>query len=142
MRTIPARKEEMQSKWFVVDARDKVLGRLATKVASIIRGKHNPYYTPHLAAGDFVVVVNADKIIMTGNKAQQKVYTRYTGYHSGLRTTTFKTMMEKKPDYIIRHAVEGMLPKNRLGRKLDKRLFVYAGSTHPHQAQKPEPLEI
>jgi len=124
------------------DASDKVLGRIATEIARIIRGKHKPSYTPHLATGDCVIVINASKVRLTGNKADQKEYTRFTGYHSGLRTTAYRDAMEKNPEFVIEHAVKGMLPKNRLGRKLNKRLFVYAGDKHPHQAQKSKLLEL
>ncbi len=142
MKTIPARQHELNPKWYIVDAQDQVLGRLATKVASVIRGKHRPGYTPHLPAGDCVIVLNANKVKLTGKKAEEKIYDRYSGYIGGRTVISYRRMLAEKPEYIISHAVKGMLPKNRLGRKLNKRLFVYAGNEHPHMAQKPEPLEL
>jgi large subunit ribosomal protein L13 len=142
IRTEPAKEREIESKWYVVDATDQVLGRLATKVAAIIRGKHKPDFTPHLITGDFVVVLNADKVTISGNKALSKEYKRFSGYRDGLTLTTYEKMMEKKPEYAVQHAVKGMLPKNRLGRKMVKRLFVYTGDEHPHSAQKPEKIEL
>jgi large subunit ribosomal protein L13 len=126
----------------VIDAADQVLGRLASQVAYRIRGKHNPLYTPHVDTGDWVVVINADKIRLTGNKLDQKTYYRHSGYVGSLKSQTAGEMLEKKPEEIIRKAVQGMLPKNRLGRKLNRKLFVYAGDQHPHAAQKPEPVDI
>lgn len=142
MKTIPAKKEELNPKWFVVDASGKVLGRLACEVAKVIRGKHKPNYTPHLATGDCVIVINSDKVKLTGNKETQKYYTRYSGYRGGLKVLSYQQMMKRDPGFIIKHAVKGMLPKNRLGRALNKRLFVYADGKHPHIAQNPEPLNI
>ncbi len=142
MKTIPARHSELEPKWFVVDASDKVLGRLATKIASIIRGKHRAEYTPHLPAGDCVIVLNANKIKITGKKSEHKIYDRYSGYPSGRKVIPYKRMLATKPEYIVEHAVYGMLPKNRLGRVLKKRLFVYGGVAHPHKAQNPELLQI
>ncbi len=142
MKTFMAKKGEIERKWYVVDASDKIVGRLATKIATILRGKHKPVYTPHVDTGDFVVVVNAEKIKFTGNKLDQKMYYRHTGYIGGLKERTAKEMLEKNPEEIIRHAVKGMLPKGRLGRKLLKKLKIYRGSNHPHEAQQPEKLEI
>ena len=142
MKTFMAKKEEIEKKWYIVDASDKVVGRLATKIATILRGKHKPIYTPHVDTGDFVIVVNAGKVKFTGNKLNKKKYYKHTGYMGGLKETTAKEMLEKKPEEVIRHAVKGMLPKNRLGRKLLKKLKIYRGEEHPHQAQQPEKLEI
>ena len=142
MKTYMAKKGEVERKWYVVDASDKIVGRLATKIATILRGKHKPVYTPHVDTGDFVIVVNAEKIKFTGTKLEKKIYYRHTGYIGGLKETSAKKMLEKKPEEIIRLAVKGMLPKGRLGRKLLKKLKVYRGAEHPHQAQQPEKLEI
>jgi large subunit ribosomal protein L13 len=133
---------EIQHDWQLVDAQGHVLGRLATHVATLLRGKHKPTFTPHLEMGDFVIVVNAEKIELTGRKAMQKVYYRHSGYPGGLKTTPYKVMLAKHPDRIIRFAVKGMLPKTRLGRHLLKRLHIYAGSSHPHEAQQPKRYEI
>lgn len=137
-----AKTEDNPGKWFVVDADSMTLGRLATAVASRIRGKHNPMFTPHADTGDWVIVVNADKIRLTGRKWDQKCYYRHSGYIGGLKTITARKLMEKRPEDLVRNAVRGMLPKNRLGRQLNKKLKVYAGPDHPHEAQKPESLEI
>jgi large subunit ribosomal protein L13 len=126
----------------VVDATGQTVGRLATQVASVLRGKHKPDYTPHQAGGDFVIIVNAEKVVFSGNKLDQKVYTRYTGYQGGLKSTTAREMLDKHPERVLERAVWGMLPKNRLGRKLIRRLKVYAGEAHPHAAQVPAPMEI
>lgn len=128
--------------WVIVDAAGQTVGRLATQLASVLRGKHKPDFTPNQAGGDFVIVVNAEKVVFSGRKLDQKVYTRYTGYQGGLKTTTARVMLEKAPERVLEHAVWGMLPKNRLGRKLIRRLKVYAGANHPHAAQVPTPLEI
>ena len=136
------RTEDADRKWFVVDATDKVLGRLATKVANVIRGKHKAIFTPNMDTGDFVVVINADKVKMTGKRELQKTYFRHSGYPGGAKTTTFAQLMTKKPEAVIEKAVKGMLPKNRLGRKLFTKLKVYAGNEHPHTAQQPETLSI
>jgi large subunit ribosomal protein L13 len=128
--------------WVVVDATGQTVGRLATQVASVLRGKHKPDYTPHQAGGDFVIIVNAEKVVFSGNKLDQKVYTRYTGYQGGLKSTTAREMLDKHPERVLERAVWGMLPKNRLGRKLIRRLKVYAGEAHPHAAQVPAPMEI
>jgi large subunit ribosomal protein L13 len=140
--TYSAKRSDNKEKWCVVDAKDKVLGRLASEVAARIRGKHNPLFTPHADTGDWVIVVNADKIKLTGNKWDQKTYYRHSGYTGSLKSTTAKELMEKKPEELVIKAVRGMLPKNRLGRKLNTKLFVYAGSEHPHAAQQPETFEI
>ncbi|PQP34276.1 50S ribosomal protein L13 [Desulfobacteraceae bacterium SEEP-SAG9] len=129
-------------KWWVVDAQGAVLGRLASSIASRLRGKHNPLYTPHVDTGDWVIVVNAEKLVLTGRKLEQKKYYRHSGYIGGLKTITAKKLMEKRPEDLVRFAVKGMLPKNRLGRKLFKKLKVYSGDQHPHVAQQPEVLEI
>ncbi|MFQ6039974.1 MAG: 50S ribosomal protein L13 [Candidatus Poribacteria bacterium] len=127
-------------KWYIVDANGKTLGRLATQVAMVLRGKHQPTYTPHVDMGNRVVVINAEKVVVTGKKYEQKRYYRHSGYPGGLREKTFKEMIQHKPEQIIHHAVRGMLPQNRLGRKLRGKLKVYSGPEHPHQAQKPQPL--
>lgn len=140
--TYSAKRSDNKENWLVVDAKDKVLGRLASQVAYRIRGKHNPLYTPHVDTGDWVIVINADKIRLTGNKLEQKNYYRHSGYIGGIRSNTAKELLEKKPEEIIIKAVRGMLPKNRLGRKLGRKLFVYTGDQHPHAAQKPDVVEI
>lgn len=134
--------EDANRKWYVIDAKDLVLGRLATKVASVIRGKHKPVFTPNMDTGDFVIVVNADKVKMTGKRELQKTYFSHSGYPGGVRIRTFSEMMTKHPERVIEYAVKGMLPKNRLGRKLIKKLKVYAGEEHPHAAQNPETLSL
>lgn len=133
---------DIERDWFVVDATDQTLGRLASDIAIILRGKHKPTYAPHMDGGDFVVVINADKVAVTGNKSLQKRYYRHSGYPGGLRELSFEQMREKFPDRIIEGAVKGMLPKNKLGRKMLTKLKVYAGPEHPHGAQRPQPLEI
>jgi large subunit ribosomal protein L13 len=140
--TYSAKASDNQEKWVVVDAEDAVLGRLATVVASRLRGKHNPMFTPHADTGDWVVVINAEKIRLSGRKLDQKKYYRHSGYIGGLKTITAKNLLQKRPEDVLRFAVKGMLPKNRLGRKLFKKLKVYAGDQHPHEAQQPETLEI
>ncbi len=139
--TYSAKKSDNKGKWWFVDAKGEVLGRLATRIASRLRGKHNPLFTPHVDTGDWVVVVNADKIVLTGKKMEKKKYYRHSGYIGSLKTTTAKELIEKSPEDLIRFAVKGMLPKNRLGRKLFKKLKVYAGDKHPHDAQMPEIME-
>ena len=140
MKTYSVKAGEIERRWFVVDAEGKVLGRIATEVARILRGKHKPTYTPHLDTGDFVVVVNADKVQLTGNKADQKTYFKHTGYMGHERFIPFKEMLAKRPERIIELAVKGMLPKGALGRQMRKKLKVYAGAEHPHVAQDPQPL--
>ncbi len=142
MKTESAKAEKVERRWWIVDAEDVVLGRMATKVATVLRGKHKAIFTPHVDTGDFVVVVNADKVKLTGGKGEQKIYWRYTGYMGGERSTSLKRQREEHPDRIITHAVKGMLPKGPLGRKMLKKLKVYGGSAHPHAAQKPEALKI
>ena len=140
--TYSAKRSDNKENWYVIDAKDKVLGRLASRVAYRIRGKNNPLFSPHVDTGDWVIIINADKIRMTGNKLDQKKYYRHSGYIGGLTTETAKELLNKKPEEIIKKAVRGMLPKNRLGRKLGRKLFVYAGDQHPHAAQKPDAVEI
>ena len=136
------KKEEVVRNWYVIDAEGINLGRLATKVATVLRGKHKPTYTPHVDCGDNVVVINAEKVNLTGNKLNDKIYYNHSGYTGGLRERTAKEMIEKYPVEMIERAVKGMLPKTRLGRQMYKKLFVYAGSEHPHAAQKPEVMEV
>lgn len=141
-RTVMAKKEEVQLQWFVVDASDKILGRLASEIAKILRGKHTPKFTPHVDCGGGVIVVNADKVRVTGNKEAQKVYRRHTGRPGGLKETTYRTMKERKPEYIIEHAVKGMVPRTRLGRKQMTRLRVCAGTKHGMEAQQPITVNV
>ncbi len=143
MKTPSAKKEEVEQAWFVADAEGKVLGRLASEVAKILRGKHKPMFTPHVDTGDHVVIINADKIMVKGaNKPEQKVYTRYSGYPGGLKRQTFADAMEKRPTFVLEHAIKGMLPHNKLGRQMIKKLRIYAGAEHPHEAQNPQPLNV
>ena len=135
-------KADIERKWYVVDASGKTLGRLASEVAKILSGKNKPSYTQFLDTGDYVIVVNAEKIVVTGKKLEQKVYTHHTGYIGGLKETTLKRMLETKPENVIKHAVKGMLPKNTLGRSMMRKLHVYAGAENKNEAQKPEVLEI
>jgi large subunit ribosomal protein L13 len=140
--TASAKNSDNPGKWYVIDAQDAVLGRLATKVATHLRGKHNPLFTPHADMGDWVVVINADKVALTGRKWDQKLYHRHSGYIGGLTTINARKLKEKRPEDLVRFAVRGMLPKNRLGRKLFKKLKVYVGNAHPHEAQQPETLSL
>ena len=140
--TYSAKQSDIKEKWIIVDAKGAVLGRLASNIAARLRGKHNPLFTPHVDSGDWVVVVNADKIVLTGRKWRQKLYYRHSGYIGGLKMITAQKLMEKRPEDLVRFAVKGMLPKNRLGRKLFKKLKVYAGDQHPHAAQQPEALAL
>lgn len=140
--TSSAKSSDNPQKWYVVDANGAVLGRLATQVAHRLRGKHNPKFTPHADTGDWVIVVNAEKITLTGRKMDQKMYYRHSGYIGGLKQITAKELLAKKPEELVRSAVKGMLPKNKLGRRLFKKLKVYAGQTHPHEAQKPEIIQF
>ena len=142
MKTYTPKLTEIERRWWVVDAEGKVLGRLASEIAQVLRGKHKPMFTPHLDTGDFVVVINAEKVRLTGNKAEQKAYFRHSGYMGGERFIPFKDMIEKHPDRVIDLAVKGMLPKNNLGRLMRRKLKAYAGPIHPHEAQQPQPLEI
>lgn len=132
---------DIQREWWVVDAQGQTLGRLATRIAEVLRGKHKPTFAPHMDMGDFVIVINADKIHVTGRRLDQKMYYRHSGYPGGLRSLTLRQMLEKHPERAIQFAVKGMLPKNRLGRAIFKKLKVYAGDTHPHEAQNPKPFE-
>ena len=142
MNTYMAKAEDVQRKWYVVDAEGVVLGRLASQVASILRGKHKPTYTPPVDTGDYVIVLNADKIVLTGKKLDQKVYYHHTGFPGGLKETVYRRLLAEKPEFAIQHAIVGMLPKGPLGRKMAKKLKVYAGSEHEHAAQQPETLVI
>jgi large subunit ribosomal protein L13 len=142
MKTFVAKEHEIEKNWHLVDASDKVLGRLATEIATILRGKKKPIFTPHMDAGDYVVVVNAEKVVLTGDKLEKKTYYRHSGYVGGLKKTTAEEMLEKKPENLIKLAVRGMLPKTSLGRRQLTKLKVYTGPDHPHQAQKPVKLEI
>ncbi len=142
MKTFSAKASDVQRDWYLVDASGKTLGRLASEIARRLRGKHKPEYTPHVDTGDYIVVVNAEKIHVTGRKATDKVYYHHTGYVGHLKSITFEKLIEKAPERALEHAVKGMLPKNRLGRAMFKKLKVYAGTEHQHQAQQPKPLEI
>jgi len=142
MRTFMQRKEDVQRDWYLVDATGKTLGRLASEIAKILMGKHKPTYTPHVDGGDFVVVVNAEKIHVTGKKLDRKIYYKHTLYPGGLKETPLRKMLQEKPEEVIRLAVRGMLPKNRLRDRRMKRLKVYAGPEHPHKAQNPKPIEL
>ena len=142
MSTPMPKENEIERKWYVVDAEDKVLGRLATRIATILRGKHKPIFTPHLDVGDHVVVLNAEKVHLTGRKLQNKQYRWHTGYIGGLREVSAEKMLRTHPERVIEWAVQGMLPKNRLGRAMAKKLQVYRGAAHPHQAQQPQVLEV
>lgn len=142
MKTTMAKANEVDRKWYVIDAEDKVLGRLATEVANILRGKNKPIYTPHVDTGDFVIVINAEKVKMTGTKWDDKIHASHTGYPGGRREVVYKEIREKHPERIIEYAVKGMLPKSRLGRSMFGKLKVYAGPNHPHEAQKPEVYEV
>lgn len=140
--TYSAKRSDNEEKWYVVDAQGQILGRLASAIAARIRGKHNPMYTPHADTGDWIVVINADKIVVTGKKLKDKLYYRHSGYMGGLTTTSAGDLLKKRPEDVLRFAVKGMLPKNRLGSELNKKLRVYAGPDHPHAAQQPETLEL
>ena len=142
MKTISMRAEDVQRSWYVVDAENQTLGRLATEVARRLRGKHKAEYTPHVDTGDYIVVINADKIRVTGNKTTDKMYYRHSGYPGGIKSVSFEKLRDTYPDRIIEKAVKGMLPRNPLGRSMLRKLKVYAGSEHPHSAQQPELLEI
>jgi large subunit ribosomal protein L13 len=139
-KTYSAKSEELEKKWYVVDAEGQTLGRLATQIAVIMRGKHKPIYTPHIDSGDNVIVINAEKIKVSGKKYDQKLYRHHTGYMGGLKTFTFRQMMQRRPERIIEIAVTGMIPHNRLGRRQARKLHVYVGTQHPHQAQAPVPM--
>ena len=142
MRTFSPKPGDLTRQWFVIDATDVVLGRLATQIATLLRGKHKPIFAPHVDAGDYVIVVNAGKVALTGNKRRDKLAYRHSGYPGGLRAVSYEELLSKRPDRAVKLAVKGMLPHNRLGRKVTKKLKVYAGPEHPHTAQQPEPFEI
>jgi large subunit ribosomal protein L13 len=142
MKTYSAKKEDITQEWYLVDAQDRILGRIATQIANILRGKNKPVFTPYADAGDFVIVTNAEKVRLTGNKLEKKCYYRHTGYPGGLKTRTAQEVLTKRPEDLILLAVKGMLPKNRLGRKLIKKLKIYAGNVHPHEAQQPKILQL
>ena len=138
MKSYIAKPAEVERKWYVIDAEDKTLGKIASEVASTLRGKKKPIYTPHVDTGDYVIVINAEKVRVTGKKEEQKIYKSHSGYPGGLKETTLRELRAKKPEEIIRHAVKGMMPKGKLGRQMFKKLKVYAGPEHPHTAQNPE----
>lgn len=142
VKTYSAKKEDIERQWFIVDATDQTLGRMATQIATILRGKHKPIFTPHIDTGDYVIVVNAEKIHVTGNRLDEKMYYRHSGYPGGLKTKSLREMLKDKPEYVISEAVRRMLPKNNLGRLMLKKLKVYEGPEHPHEAQQPVALEI
>ena len=142
MKTFSAKQESVKRDWYVIDATGKVLGRVATEVARRLRGKHKAEYTPHVDTGDYIIVINADKLVVTGKKSRDKIYHRYSGYQSGLKATSFQDMMKKAPGDVIETAVRGMLPKNPLGRQMFRKLKVYRGANHRHTAQNPKVLEI
>jgi len=142
MPTYMAKAEEVQRKWYVIDADGKPLGRLASEIAKILKGKHKPIYTPHVDTGDYVIVINAEKVMLTGNKLDKKMYRHHSLYPGGLKEITYRQLMQKKPAEAVKHAVKGMLPHNSLGRKMYKKLHVYVGSEHKHQAQQPETLSL
>ncbi len=142
MRTFTAKMKDIEREWFVVDAEGQTLGRLASRIAPILRGKHKPIYTPHMDCGDYVIVINADKVRVTGRKLDQKMYYRHSGYPGGLKSISLRDQLAQHPERVIEAAVKGMLPKNKLGRRMFKKLKVYAGDSHPHQAQQPKPLEL
>ncbi len=142
MKTSMMKPQEVQRTWYVVDAEGKTLGRLASKIASILRGKHKPTYTPHVDTGDHVIIINAEKIVLTGKKLQDKKYYRHTGYPGGLKVVTAGKLLQTRPERVLKYAIWGMLPHNRLGRQMVKKVKIYAGSKHPHEAQKPEALDL
>ena len=142
MKTFLAKKETVKRDWVIIDAKDQVLGRLAVKIANQLRGRNKPTYTPHVDTGDFVVVINADKIVLTGKKEEQKQYMFYSGYVGGEKYLSVAQMQERRPDFVVKHAVKGMLPRSPLGRAMLKKLKVYAGTEHPHGAQQPQTLQL
>ncbi len=142
MKSYVAKAGDIQRKWYVVDATDKVLGRLASEIAAVLRGKNKPIFSPNIDTGDYVIVINAEKVRLTGNKSNQKVYRHHTGFPGGLKSISYEELLEKHPERIVESAVKGMLPPNRLGRDMDRKLKVYAGPNHDHEAQKPEVLDI
>lgn len=141
-KTFSPKPGDIQRVWHVVDATDLPLGRLASEVAQVLRGKHKPTYAPHVDTGDFVVIVNADKVAVTSGKSQSKIYYRHSGYPGGIKAENFSSLLDRRPEAVIERAVRGMLPKNKLGRQMARKLKVYAGPDHPHEAQRPEPLEL
>jgi large subunit ribosomal protein L13 len=141
-KTVSANKETVEKEWYIIDARDVVLGRLASVVAMVLRGKHKPSFTPHVDCGDNVIVINADKVKLTGNKMTDKQYVRHSGYPGGQRTQTPEDLLSKKPEAVVEKAVKGMLPKSRLGSEMFRNLYVYASATHPHEAQQPKDLDL
>ena len=142
MRTFTQKQEEIERDWYVVDAEGETLGRLASRIAPILKGKHKPIYTPHLDCGDFVIIVNAEKVRVTGRKLDQKLYHRHSGYPGGLKSISLRDQLDRYPERVLQAAIRGMLPKNKLGRRMIKKLKVYAGDAHPHEAQQPKPLEL
>jgi len=142
MKTYVEKKENVKKKWYLIDAKDRVLGRVASRVASVLRGKHKPGYTPHVDMGDNVIVINADRIRVTGLKTQKKIYYHHSGYPGGLKQTVYKEIIKKDPTFPLKNAVKGMLPHTRLGRKQLRHLKIYTGESHPHEAQKPEKLDV
>lgn len=142
MKTFMAKAETVERKWYVIDAQGMVLGRMASQVAAILRGKNKPIYTPHCDTGDHVIILNADKVVLTGNKLDNKIYYSHSGYQGGLKETPYRKLMAEKPEFAVKHAIVGMLPKGPLGRQMATKLRVYAGSEHEHQAQKPEVLVL
>jgi len=142
VRTFTQKQEEIERNWYIVDAEGETLGRLASRIAPILKGKHKPIYTPHLDCGDFVIIVNAERVRVTGRKMDQKLYHRHSGYPGGLSSISLRDQLAKHPERVLQAAIRGMLPKNKLGRRMIKKLKVYAGDSHPHQAQQPKPLEL
>lgn len=142
MKSFVAKPLELERKWYVVDAEGKTLGRMASEVASVLRGKHKPIYTPHVDCGDYVIIINAEKVVLTGKKLDQKKFRWHTGYIGHLRERSYRELMAKKPEFVVEQAIKGMLPKNTLGREMYKKLKVYSGAEHGHEAQKPEALEL
>lgn len=142
MKTWNAKPADRQDKWWIVDAEGKTLGRMATEIAMVLRGKHKPTFTPNVDTGDFVVVINPEKVVVKGRKSEQKIYYRHTGYFGGIKETSFKEMLEKKPEEIVKAAVKGMLPRNKMTSQVIKKLKIYRGSEHPHDAQNPQPLAV
>ena len=141
-KTLSANKETVTKEWFVIDAEDQVLGRLASKTANLLRGKHKPSYTPHVDCGDNVIIINAEKIVLTGDKLAQKTYIRHSGYPGGQKSETAENLLKRKPIAVIERAIKGMLPKSRLGSELFRNLFVYVGEEHPHEAQQPKTIDL
>lgn len=142
MKTKHVRKQDVKRAWYLIDAKDKVLGRLATKIAVLLRGKHKTSFSPHVDIGDEIVVINSEKVRVTGKKPQEKMYKRFSGYPGGLKLESLESLLKRRPHEVLRHAVNGMLPKNKLGRRMIKRLKVYAGTKHPHIAQKPKEIKL